>query len=94
MSVVRHIRSGVFLKSKLVLHTSIMKSNHFLLNMDYLYCQTVSVCLPKRKEKLPQLLTPQDISAVIYYCKTNKHRAMVALCYGCGLRVILATVSP
>jgi integrase/recombinase XerD len=44
---------------------------------------TVTVSLPKR----PQLLTPQDISALIYNSKTNKQRAMVALCYGGGLRI-------
>ena len=48
---------------------------------------TISICLPKHKHKLPQLLTPQDISALIYHSKTNKLRTMVALCYGCGLRV-------
>ncbi|MGS0683525.1 tyrosine-type recombinase/integrase, partial [Shewanella sp. 125m-7] len=48
---------------------------------------TISISLPKHQHKLPQLLNAQDISALIYYCKTNKLRAMVALCYGCGLRV-------
>jgi len=60
---------------------------HFLFEHVLHRSFTISVFLPKRKEKLPQLLTQQDISAVIYYCKNNKHRAMVALCYGCGLRV-------
>lgn len=48
---------------------------------------SISINLPKRKQKLAQLLTPRDISVLIYHCKNNKYRAMVALCYGCGLRV-------
>jgi len=48
---------------------------------------SISISLPKRKQKLPKLLTPSDISALIFYCKSNKYRAMVALCYGCGLRI-------
>jgi integrase/recombinase XerD len=48
---------------------------------------TVAVSLPKRPHKVPQLLTPKDISALLLNSKSNKQRAMVALCYGCGLRV-------
>jgi len=48
---------------------------------------TVSITFPKKRETLPQLLTPSDISALLYHCKTNKQRALTALCYGCGLRI-------
>ena len=48
---------------------------------------TVQLSLPKRPHKLPQLLSRQDIAALLSQCQTLKQRAMVALCYGCGLRV-------
>lgn len=48
---------------------------------------TVSITFPKQREKLPQLLTPSDIAALLYHCKTNKQRTLTALCYGCGLRI-------
>lgn len=48
---------------------------------------SVSIVFPKKRNKLPQLLTPCDISTLIDHCQTNKQRAMIALCYGCGLRI-------
>lgn len=48
---------------------------------------TVSIVFPKKRDKLPQLLTPNDISTLIGHCQNNKQRAMIALCYGCGLRI-------
>lgn len=48
---------------------------------------TVQLSLPKRPHKLPQLLSCQDIAALLYHCQSLKQRAMLALCYGCGLRV-------
>lgn len=60
---------------------------HFLFEHVLHRSFTVTTSLPKRQHKVPQLLTPQDISALMYNSKTNKQRAMIALCYGCGLRV-------
>jgi integrase/recombinase XerD len=71
-------------RSTLKLH---LNGIHFLFKHVLHRNFNISISLPKRKHKVPQLLTPQDISALIYHCKTNKLRAMVALCYGCGLRV-------
>ncbi|WP_076543277.1 site-specific integrase [Shewanella sp. UCD-KL21] len=48
---------------------------------------SINVCLPRPSQKLPQVLTQQDIGQLLQHCPNQKYRTMIALCYGCGLRV-------
>ncbi|GGQ11094.1 tyrosine-type recombinase/integrase [Shewanella litoralis] len=47
----------------------------------------IDVCLPRPSQKLPQVLSKQDISQLLQHCPNQKYYTMIALCYGCGLRV-------
>ena len=42
---------------------------------------------PKRPQSIPELLTRQDIRRILGVCKNQKHRMILELTYGCGLRV-------
>lgn len=42
---------------------------------------------PKRSRKLPEILTPKEVRAMIYAIQNSKHRLILELLYGCGLRV-------
>jgi len=48
---------------------------------------TIDMCLPRATQKLPQVLSKQDISQLLQHCPNQKYHTMIALCYGCGLRV-------
>ncbi len=43
--------------------------------------------IPKRPQRIPQLLTRGEVRRILLACENPKHRTMLALCYGCGLRV-------
>lgn len=47
----------------------------------------VAIPFPKRKQKIPELLTRRDVRSIISACDNCKHRIMLLTCYGCGLRV-------
>lgn len=47
----------------------------------------IPIVYPKRKERIPELLTRAEIGRLIHGIANNKHRMMITLCYGCGLRV-------
>jgi site-specific recombinase XerD len=42
---------------------------------------------PKKERKLPQPIDASDVQALIKCCTNIKHKAIIALLYGCGLRV-------
>lgn len=42
---------------------------------------------PRKHRPLPRVLSPQEVAAIISRLENMKHRCMVALQYGCGLRV-------
>lgn len=42
---------------------------------------------PKRPQRIPELLTRQDIRRLLRACRNPKHWMILALTYGCGLRV-------
>lgn len=42
---------------------------------------------PKRPQSIPELLTRQDIRRILGVCSNPKHRMILELTYGCGLRV-------
>lgn len=59
------------------LYRQVLKRDDFLLNLT----------LPKRAQKIPALLTPQEVRTLIQSSVNDKHYAFLSLCYGCGLRL-------
>lgn len=47
----------------------------------------VSLQVPRKAQQLPELLTRKEVRALLASTNHPKHRALLALCYGCGLRV-------
>lgn len=47
----------------------------------------LEVPLPKRKQRIPELLTRKEVARLLAAVENRKHRMMLTTCYGCGLRV-------
>ena len=47
----------------------------------------VPLVVPKRAQRIPELLTRAEVAQIIRACPNLKHRMLLELCYGCGLRV-------
>lgn len=47
----------------------------------------VPLLTPKRKQRIPELLTRGEVKRLLESLDNPKHRMLLALCYGCGLRV-------
>jgi len=47
----------------------------------------VAVTVPKRPQRIPELLTRAEVARIVAGCMNLKHRALLLTCYGCGLRV-------
>jgi len=47
----------------------------------------VRLVIPKRAQRLPELLTREEVRRILYACANPKHRMLLETCYGCGLRV-------
>jgi site-specific recombinase XerD len=65
-----------------------------LMGLKFLYHQVLEqddyilkISLPKRPQKIPQLLTQQEVYAILQATENLKQLALLSLCYGCGLRV-------
>ena len=43
--------------------------------------------VPKRPQRIPELLTRKEVRAILACCFNAKHRMLLTVCYGCGLRV-------
>ncbi len=43
--------------------------------------------IPKRPQRIPELLTRKEVAAILDACLNRKHRMLLCVCYGCGLRV-------
>jgi integrase len=60
----------------------------------FLYLQVLAwpalaleVDLPKRPQRIPGLLTRAQVAAILAACADPRYRAMLTVCYGCGLRL-------
>jgi integrase/recombinase XerD len=42
---------------------------------------------PKKEEKLPQPIDADDVQKIISVCENLKHKAIICLLYGCGMRI-------
>jgi integrase/recombinase XerD len=45
------------------------------------------VAVPKREQRIPELLTRAEVARLIKAIENPKHRMLLLVCYGCGLRV-------
>lgn len=66
----------------------------FLHGIRFLYLQVldwpafaVSIPMPKKAHRIPELLTRSEVGRILTACTHPKHRMMLTLCYGCGLRL-------
>lgn len=47
----------------------------------------VKLVVPKKAQRIPELLTRSEVGRILSACTNFKHRMLLATCYGCGLRV-------
>lgn len=47
----------------------------------------VPLIVPKRAQRIPELLTHVEVARILGACANPKHRMLLETCYGCGLRV-------
>ena len=47
----------------------------------------VPFVIPKKEQRIPELLTHNEVKRIINACENPKHKMLLTLCYGCGLRV-------
>jgi integrase len=47
----------------------------------------LEVVLPKRPQRIPALLTREEVAAILDACADARYRMMLTICYGCGLRL-------
>jgi len=47
----------------------------------------LGVALPKRPQRIPELLTRAEVARILDACTHPRYRMMLTLCYGCGLRL-------
>ena len=47
----------------------------------------VTIPIPKRAQKIPELLTLAEVAQIVMSPANLKHRTLLMTCYGCGLRV-------
>jgi len=47
----------------------------------------VTLAVPKRAQRIPELLTRGEVGRLLSACRNLKHRMALTTCYGCGLRV-------
>ncbi len=66
----------------------------YLNGLRFLYLQVlhwphfdIPIQFPKRRQKIPELLTRSEIRRIIDASPNDKSRTMLLTCYGCGLRV-------
>ncbi|MGR8981563.1 MAG: tyrosine-type recombinase/integrase [Gammaproteobacteria bacterium] len=48
---------------------------------------TVKFDLPKKAQRIPELLTRSEVARILAATENEKQRMLLATCYGCGLRV-------
>lgn len=66
----------------------------YLNGLRFLYLQVlkwpafdVQLVVPKRPQRIPELLTRSEVCQILGACKNPKHRMMLQVTYSCGLRV-------
>jgi site-specific recombinase XerD len=66
----------------------------YLNGIRFLYLQVlqwptfdVAITIPKRKQRIPELLTTREVAQICQATRNLKHLTLLLVCYGCGLRV-------
>ena len=66
----------------------------YLNGIRFLYLQVlardafeVSLQVPRKAQRIPELLTRKEVRAIVASVTNLKHQTLLRLCYGCGLRV-------
>ncbi len=66
----------------------------YLNGIRFLYLQVlgwnafeIELHTPKRPQRIPELLSRQEVARILSACRNVKHRMMLTTCYACGLRV-------
>lgn len=66
----------------------------YLNGIRFLYLQVLGwnafdivIHTPKRAQRIPELLSREDVARILLACPHFKHRVMLTTCYACGLRV-------
>jgi integrase len=66
----------------------------YLHGIRFLYLQVlkwpsfdVQLVVPKRAQRIPELLTREEVHRILDACSNAKHRMLLQITYGCGLRV-------
>lgn len=67
----------LYLNALRFLYLQVLEWDHFDVPIHY----------PKKTQKIPELLTRREVKQILSACSNDKHRMMLTLCYGCGLRV-------
>lgn len=67
----------LYLNALRFLYLKVLEWDHF----------DVPVHYPKKMQKIPELLTQREVKQILDACSNDKHRMMLTICYGCGLRV-------
>lgn len=47
----------------------------------------VDLVVPRRAQRIPELLTRAEVGRILAVCRNHKHTMLLELTYGCGLRV-------
>ena len=75
-------------------HLSGASCRLYLNAIHFLYLQVlhwsefpVDIVIPKRAQRIPELLSRKEVAQIIRACANPKHTMLLTLCYGCGLRV-------
>jgi integrase/recombinase XerD len=49
--------------------------------------ETLNLVLPKKPQRIPELLSREEVRRILAACGNVKHHALLSTCYACGLRV-------
>lgn len=47
----------------------------------------MNLVLPKKEQRIPELLSREEVARILSACRNRKHHALLSTCYACGLRV-------
>lgn len=49
--------------------------------------ETLNIVLPKKPQRIPELLSREEVMRILKACRNVKHHTLLSTCYACGLRV-------
>lgn len=83
-SVKDYIQKGLRIKNPSSIRKDLFAIKFFFKNV---LKQKIKVPNPKKNQTLPEILTIKEISQIIHVTSNIKHKLIIKLLYGCGLRV-------